>query len=156
MTALVLILWPLAEIAAAIAVGHVIGLWLTLLLLVLGWPVGTWLLRTEGRSAQRRLREALNAGRAPGREVIDGLLVLAGGLLLIIPGFITDALGLALLAPPLRRPLHGVVSRNLAGRLIARVAGFGRGPRGGAPRGGGHGYDVDSTAHDIDQPQLHG
>jgi len=147
MIALLLILWPVAEIAAAIVVGHMIGVWLTLLLLVLGWPLGTRLLRREGRSAQRRLAEALSAGRSPGREVIDGLLVIAGGLLLIVPGFITDAVGLVLLAPPLRRPLHALVERRLAGRFGARVAGFGS--RGAAPRS-----DVDSTARDIDQPQL--
>jgi UPF0716 protein FxsA len=150
MIALLLILWPLAEIAAAIVVGHVIGLWLTLLALVLGWPVGTRLLRREGRGAQARLREALAAGRPPGREVIDGLLVLAGGLLLIVPGFISDAIGLVLLAPPLRRPLHAWVARRVTGRLGDRVAAFGA--RRGAPRR----YDVDSTARDLDQPQLHG
>lgn len=152
MLALLLILWPLAEIAAAIVVGHFIGLWLTLLALVLGWPVGSWLLRREGRTAQRHLAEALAARRSPGREVIDGLLVLAGGLALIIPGFITDAIGLALLAPPLRRPLHDVVRRRLGGRL-GRVAGWGAGSSGGRGRPS---YDVDSTARDLDQPQLHG
>jgi UPF0716 protein FxsA len=152
MIALLFILWPLAEIAAAIVVGHFIGVWLTLLALVLGWPVGSWLLRREGRTAQRHLAEALAAGRSPGGEVIDGLLVLAGGVLLIIPGFITDVFGLALLAPPLRRPLHGLVSRRLSGRFGGRVAGWG-GRFGGR---GGPAYDVDSTARDLDQPQLHG
>jgi UPF0716 protein FxsA len=150
MIALLLILWPVAEIAAAIVVAHVIGVWLTILLLVLSWPLGTALLRREGRTAQRRLAEALAARRSPGGEVIDGLLVFAGGLLLIVPGFITDAVGLVLLAPPLRRPLHALVGRRLAGRFGARVAGFG-----GRSRAGGS-YDVDSTARDLDQPQLHG
>ena len=58
-----------------------------------------WLAKAEGRAAWRRLSAAVAAGRPPGREVIDGALVLVGGLLLIVPGFITDAVGLLLLAP---------------------------------------------------------
>jgi UPF0716 protein FxsA len=141
-----LILWPVAEIAAAIVVAHAIGVLLTVLLLIAGWPVGTWLMRAEGRATLRRIRAALAAGRSPGPEAVDGALALAGGPLLIVPGFITDVLGLALLVPLVRR------------RAVALVVRRGRGRFGGRPGGSGarRDYDVDSTAHDLDSPQLPG
>src|ERR1700759_530798 len=107
---LLLILWPVAELFVAIKVAEAIGVLLTVILIVAGWPVGMWLTKTQGRAAWRRLSAAVDAGRPPGREVIDGALVLVGGILLIVPGFITDVLGLLLLAP----------TRALARTAIAR------------------------------------
>jgi UPF0716 protein FxsA len=145
--ALVLLLcWPVAEVYVAIQVADAIGVLLTLLLLIASWPVGTWALRSQGRVAWRRLGDALAAGRRPGREVLNGVLVLLGGLLLIIPGFITDALGAFLLLPPTRAIARAVLTRNLNRRVVVRAARFSRGRSA---------YDVDSTATDIDQPQLH-
>src|SRR5438270_8717978 len=108
---LLLILWPLAELFVAIKIAGAIGVLLTVVLLVLGWPLGMWLTRAQGRAAWRRLNAAIAGGRAPGREVIDGALSLGGGVMLMIPGFITDAVGLLLVAAP---------TRGLAGRVIAR------------------------------------
>jgi UPF0716 protein FxsA len=142
------VLWPLVELAAAIAVAHAIGVLLTVLLLVAGWPVGTWLMRAEGRATLRRIRAALAAGRSPGVEAVDGALALAAGPLLIVPGFITDVLGLALLVPPVRRAAVALVARRGRRRFQRRGGGFG----GGARRA----YDVDSTARDLDSPQLPG
>ena len=69
----------------------------------------------------RRLREALAAGRAPTHEVLDGALVLFGGLLLLVPGFITDAIGLLLLLPPTRAVSRGVALRNHRSRWLNRT-----------------------------------
>jgi UPF0716 protein FxsA len=143
MLLIVPIVWFLAELFVVIEVAKAIGVAATLLLLILSWPIGAWALRTQGRAAWRRLSAAVNAGRAPGREVLDGALILIGGLLLIVPGFITDALGIILLAPT-RALLRPVLVRNAQSRLFSRPAGF----------PGGRSYDVDSTASDIDQPQL--
>lgn len=139
----VLILWPLAEIFVAIKVGESIGVLWTLLLLIAGWPIGAWALRSRGRAAWRRLSMAVSEGRAPGREVLNGALVVIGGLLLMIPGFITDVLGILALAPPTRALMRGVLVRNLRSRVMVSAVRFGRRP-----------YDVDSTARDLDQPQL--
>lgn len=144
---LLLILWPLAELYLVIKVADAIGLLLTLLLLVVSWPLGSWVLRSQGRAAWRRLSDAVAAGRSPGREVLDGSLILIGGLLLIIPGFITDLLGGLALLPPTRALLRRQLARNLQSRLVRRATGFTRAPSS---------YDVDSTASDVDQPQLHG
>jgi UPF0716 protein FxsA len=141
---LILILWPAAELFVAIQVAESIGVLLTVLLLIAGWPLGVWLIRAEGRSAWRRLSAAIAASRPPGREVLDGSLVLIGGGLLIVPGFITDVLGGLLLLPPTRALARVGIVRNLQSRLVVRAARF-RAPSA---------YDVDSTASDLDPPPL--
>jgi UPF0716 protein FxsA len=147
---LLLILWPIAEIAAAFEVAKAIGVLLTILLIVASWPVGSWAMRSQGRVALRHLREAVAAGKPPAGSMLEGVLVVAGGILLIVPGFITDALGLVLLVP---------ATRNVTGRVIARRLSRGRSGRRGGPRGHGgarQDYDVESTAADVDGdwPQL--
>ena len=80
--------------------------------------------------------------------MIDGALVLVGGILLIVPGFITDVVGLLLLLAPTRAVARAVVTRNFQSRLVVAATRFSRAPRSD--------YDVDSTATDLDRPQLHG
>jgi UPF0716 protein FxsA len=148
---LLLILWPVAELLVVIKVAEAIGILLTILLLVAGWPVGIWIARAEGRLAWRRLSEAVAAGRPPGREVIDGALALVGSVLVIIPGFITDVIGLLMLAPPTRALARGAIARNFQSRLVVAATRWGNGPGDARPS-----YDADSTAVDIDRPQLDG
>jgi len=147
MILLLLILWPVAELLVVIGVAETIGVLYTILLLLVSWPLGSWVLRSQGAAAWRRLSAAVAEGRSPGREVLDGALVLIGGLLLIIPGFIADALGVLALLPPTRSLLRGALARNLQSRLVVRATGF---TRARSP------YDVDSTATDLDQPRLPG
>jgi UPF0716 protein FxsA len=142
---ILLLLWPLAELFVIIQVAEAIGVLLTLVLLVAGWPIGRWAIRTQGRTAWRRMAVAVNAGRVPAREVLDGTLIVIGGLLLMIPGFISDAVGIVLLLPPGRAPLRWLLARNFRSSIVTQTVRF-------ATRG--REYDVDSTATDIDQPQL--
>jgi UPF0716 protein FxsA len=79
------------------------------------------------------------------REVLNGAMVMAGGILLMVPGFITDAIGLALLLPPTRALLRAPLMGNIRRRWLIQAVRFTRRP---VP------YDVDSTARDIDQPRL--
>ena len=154
---LLLLCWPIAELFVAIQVAGAIGVLLTVILLVAGWPLGMWLLRTEGRGAWQRLRAASAIGRPPGREVLDGALILAGASLLMVPGFITDVLGLVLLLPPARALARIGLVRNLQGRLVRHATRFGSGSYPGGPRGfgaGARGYDVDSTATDVESVPL--
>jgi UPF0716 protein FxsA len=145
---LLLILWPVAELFVAIKVAEAIGVLLTVVLLIAGVPLGIWLTRAKGRAAWRRLSAAVAAGRPPGREVIDGALVLVGGVLFIVPGFITDVVGLLLLIAPSRSVVGAAIARNFQSRLVVAATRFS-----GTPRST---YDVDSTATDVDRPQLHG
>jgi UPF0716 protein FxsA len=144
MFALLLIAWPLAELVVAIEIARAIGVLAMLLLLILSWPLGTWALRSQGRVVWRRLALASAEGRPPGREVIDGALVLIGGTLMLVPGFITDAVGLLCLLPPTRLLLRSLLVRNLQSRLLTRAFRV----------TGVHEYDVDSTAHDVEPPHL--
>ena len=84
---------PIAELAVLIQVGQAIGVWWTIALLVADAILGSMLARSQGRAVWRRFNEALQAGRAPAREVMDGALVLFGGALLLTPGFLSDILG---------------------------------------------------------------
>jgi UPF0716 protein FxsA len=86
-------------------------------------------------------------GRSPGREVLDGALILLGGLLLIVPGFLSDVLGAIALLPPTRSLLRGQLARHIQSRFVVQATRF---------TGASGPYDVDSTATDVDQPQLHG
>lgn len=142
---LLLICWPIAELYVAIQVAGVIGVLPTVLLLIAGWPVGIWALRSQGGAAWRRLGAAVSAGRSPGREVLDGALILLGGALLIVPGIITDVLALCLLLTPIRALARRLLAGSLQSRLLVQTARFGKSERR---------YDVDSTATDVEQPQL--
>jgi UPF0716 protein FxsA len=143
---LVFVLWAAAELFVAIKVADAIGVLATVVLLLVSWPIGSWALRSQGRAAWRRLGAAVSAGRSPGREVLDGALVLIGGVLLIVPGFISDVLGVLALLPPTRALMRRPLARNLQSRFVVSATQF---------SGGSRPYDVDSTATDIDQPQLH-
>ena len=87
--------------------------------------LGSWLLRTQGRAAWRRFNEALGRGRIPHREVVDGVLVIFGGVLLLTPGFITDIFGLLFLFPPTRVLLRRLLVRRGALQAGRRDAGHG-------------------------------
>jgi UPF0716 protein FxsA len=135
---------PIAELAVIIQVGQAIGVWWTIALLVFDSLFGAWLMRHQGRAAWRRFNEAVQGGRIPAREVLDGALVIFGGALLLTPGFITDIFGLILLIPPTRALVRVVFARRLAHRMVASATR----PR---PRGG---HDVEGTAVDIDVEPL--
>jgi UPF0716 protein FxsA len=104
---------PIIELALIIEVGSRIGVLETIVLVVGISVVGAWLAKREGFAVVRRFRVTVAAGRIPDRELVDGLLVLAGGLLLLTPGFLTDGAGLLLLAPPSRTVARRAIRRHL-------------------------------------------
>jgi UPF0716 protein FxsA len=155
---------PIVELWLIIEIGGLIGVLPTIALLLADALLGSLLLRHQGRGAWQRFNEALAERRFPGREVADGALIVAGGTLLLTPGFITDVFGLLLLIPPTRAIARSLLRRFAAHRFV--VVGMGGMP-GGPPRGdrptGGHQeraegrpYDFDGTAEEIDgdDPQL--
>jgi UPF0716 protein FxsA len=112
---LVFVIVPVLEIWILIEVGQVIGAWWTVALLLADAMLGTWLVRREGRRTWRALRETVNGGRLPDRELADAGLVLVGGTLLVTPGFLTDVVGIFLVLP-MTRP----VARRLLAWFVAR------------------------------------
>lgn len=124
---------PLAELYVILKVGDLIGVLPTLALLALSSLVGSGLLRSQGRTVWRQFNQTLAAGRMPHRELFDGVAVIFGGAFLITPGFLTDLVGLALLAPPTRRLVRQLAARRLGRRFGIAVAAAG-GPVDGTAR----------------------
>jgi UPF0716 protein FxsA len=100
---------PLIEIALFIQIGGLIGLWPTLAIVILTAFAGTWLVRNQGLSELARLRSSFSDLRDPTEPLAHGAMILFAGALLLTPGFFTDAVGLALLAPPVRRAVLAYV-----------------------------------------------
>ncbi|MDZ7710120.1 MAG: FxsA family protein [Roseovarius sp.] len=109
---------PLIEIALFIEVGGAIGLWPTLVVVVLTAVIGTALLRRQGRGELDRLRAALDGHGDPSAPLVHGAMILFAGALLLTPGFFTDAVGFALLLPPVREFLFA----RIRARIILRSA----------------------------------
>jgi UPF0716 protein FxsA len=101
------------EISVIIQVGQWIGFLSTVGLLLLVSLVGAWLVKRQGLGVMARIREQRSAGRIPTTEAFDGALILVAGVLLVIPGFVTDAFGLLLLFPPIRAVVRRFVSRRV-------------------------------------------
>jgi UPF0716 protein FxsA len=148
---LILVGWAVAEIFAFVEVGHAIGWPAAILILLATSVLGTQLLRVQGRAAFARVSLAVSERRAPGRAALDGVLGFLGAMLLVLPGFVSDALGALLLLPPTRKLAGRWLSHHYAGRTMRFVANTGS----FASRAGGrHPHDVDSTAIDDDRQQL--
>jgi UPF0716 protein FxsA len=105
---------PFVELALLIEVGRRIGTGWTLVLIVVTGIVGGLLARSEGLAVWHGLRTEVNAGNVPATHLVDGVLILAGGLLLLTPGILTDAVGFAALIGPSRAALRNWLMRKLA------------------------------------------
>ncbi|HEV2790216.1 MAG TPA: FxsA family protein [Solirubrobacterales bacterium] len=146
------ILVPIAELYVIIQVGQLIGVLPTLVLLLADAILGSMLLKHEGRGAWRRFNEALAARRFPGKEVVDGLLIVIGGTLLLTPGFLTDIFGLFLLITPTRAIARKVLKRFTIGRFA--IVGMGSGGPGtfrppGSDSHPSRDYDLEGTAEEV-------
>lgn len=108
-----ILLLPLIEIAVFIWVGGLIGVFPTILLTLVTAVAGTIMLRQQGLSLLMRMQKELDAGRAPGNEVMQGAMIVLASIFLLIPGFVTDAIGLLLFIPPVREALAKfIISRS--------------------------------------------
>jgi UPF0716 protein FxsA len=154
----VFIVVPLAELYVILKVGDSIGWAPTLAILVADSLLGSWLLKSQGRAVWRRFNEAVNAGRVPHSEIIDGVLIIFGGAFLITPGFLTDIVGLLLLLPPSRHAFRRMARRAIErGNPIIGVAGAAtRHRRDSHPSGVPGDYDVEGTATEVEveSPRL--
>ncbi len=140
---------PLIEIALFIQVGGAIGLWPTLLIVVLTAILGTVLVRQQGSLALRQLRERMNRLDDPTEELAHGAMILFSGALLLTPGFFTDAVGFALLVPAVR------VAAFRAIRKRVRIQSFGPPPQ--HPRGTGRDDGIiDADFEEVEpEPRRH-
>ncbi|OLR94727.1 hypothetical protein BJP25_11070 [Actinokineospora bangkokensis] len=114
--AVLVLLAAVAEVAVLVTVGGLIGLLPTILLLLGGTALGAWLLRREGTRTVAALRESVLLRRPPERELVDGVLLAAAGVLVFLPGFLSDLVALFLLLPPTRALVRERVLRRARAR----------------------------------------
>ncbi|MER7129495.1 FxsA family protein [Streptosporangium saharense] len=150
---LLFLMVPVLEVLVLIQVGQVIGGWPTFLLLLAGSALGVWIVRREGRRAWKNLQGALQSGRMPERELADGAMVVAGGALLLFPGFVTDVAGLLFLLPFTRPLVRRFGARFLARRVdaLARTV-----PGAGTPFGDAPGFPFGDVQRPGSGPVIHG
>ena len=108
---------PFIEMLILIKLGEVLGFPQTVLLVVVTGILGAGLARTQGFAVLMRIQDELNSGRMPAKELIDGILILAGGIVLLTPGLLTDLLGFAILIPWTRQIIKKWVQRKIEERV---------------------------------------
>ncbi|WP_417523404.1 FxsA family protein [Marinovum sp.] len=110
---LAFLLVPLIEIALFIQVGGAIGLWPTLAIVVITAILGTFMVRQQGRHAIANLQRSFSELQNPTKPLADGAMILFSGALLLTPGFFTDAVGFALLMPPVRAVVYDFIRKRV-------------------------------------------
>jgi len=127
---------PVIEIGLFIQVGGLIGLWPTLLIVIMTALAGTYLVRSQGRLALGQLQRSFSDLRDPTEPLVHGAMILFSGVLLLTPGFFTDAVGFALLIPAVRTAAFNAI------RARIDVQSFGTTGAGSRPRQSHRGSDV--------------
>ncbi|MGE6742463.1 FxsA family protein [Allorhizobium pseudoryzae] len=125
---------PLLEIAGFVIVGNWLGLWPTLGLVMLSGFAGIVLLRLQGLSLLREINEEGRQGRVPGKAIVSGAMIVVAAILLIIPGFVSDIVGILLFLPPVRQLLWDLIGRNVVVRTQYAGGGYPGARGGGDPR----------------------
>ena len=154
------LLLPILELFVFVQVAGSVGFGTALLAAMAATVVGVWLVKQQGLGVLRRANDKVARGEAPTDEVVNGTLLLVAGILLLAPGFVTGALGLLLLLPPVRALLRGTMRKRFAAGPIVisrstRIGGFG--PTGFSGPSRGQVLDADSwedPAPGPDRPEL--
>lgn len=148
---LLILSFPLVEIAGFVLVGRQIGLLATIALVIATSIAGSMLLRFQGFGVLARISKEMQAGRNPSRELAHGVMILIAGVLLLLPGFVTDIIGLLLFIPPIR---------DLGWRFIRKRVDFStnftvfRGSFGqGGPRRPNNTIDLDADEYTTTRPR---
>lgn len=114
---LFIIIVPALEIALLLLSGRTLGLIPTVLLIISTGILGAWLARKEGAETIQKVNRQMQSGQMPGDAILDGLCILVGGVVLLTPGFITDATGFLLLIPATRKPFKRWIKKFLERRM---------------------------------------
>ncbi|MCV6596684.1 MAG: FxsA family protein [Mangrovicoccus sp.] len=148
---------PLIEIALFVQVGGLLGLWPTLLIVVLTAIFGTVLVRSQGMQTLGNLQRSMETGKDPSRDLAHGVMILFSGFLLLTPGFFTDAVGFALLVPGIRDAIFARLASQIAARGSMHMQ-FGQAPGAsahGRPQSQSSGQTViDGEFTEIDPDDL--
>lgn len=115
---------PLIEIGCFIVIGEAIGLWPTLAGVVVMGVIGSLVLRVQGLSLINEIRQSVGQGQLPARALADAIMVFIAGMLLLLPGYFSDVIGLILLIPAVRGGIYNFL-RSRAQVVSTTSAGFG-------------------------------
>lgn len=148
---IVILTMPILEIAGFIIVGKAIGLWLTLALVLFTSFLGLLILRLGGIGMVRNLQDAGRTGAQPADELVNGAMRVVAGILLFIPGFITDILGLLLLSPAIRRFFW----KAFGPRVVVSGSFRQSGPQSGSGFRNDRGPAGNSKVVDLDEEEFH-
>ncbi|MEF8794881.1 MAG: FxsA family protein [Salinivenus sp.] len=152
---LLFLLTPAVELGLLIQVSELIGFELTIGLIIVTGIAGSYLARREGLNTWRRLNERLNTGDLPGKELVDGVIILMAGALLVTPGVLTDIVGFMGLLPPTRALIRRLVMRRFRRKMeegsfqvqLGFFGGAAPGPNGPSPQSGPPPPDSSSADH---------
>lgn len=146
---LLFIIMPIVEIAVLIKVGGAIGGWTTIGIVILTAIVGTYMLRQQGMATLNTAQQRMQSGEMPAQQLLEGLLLVIGGVLLLTPGFITDFFGFCTLFPVSR----AFLAKQLASRSMGNMHVFvGGAPGSGQARGPHQGPTVAPGSQDPSTP----
>lgn len=125
----VFLIVPLVEIAFFIVIGNAIGLWPTLAGVLVTAVVGSLVLRWQGFQLMSEIRSTMGQGRLPARALADAMMVFVAGLLLLLPGYFSDLIGILLLVPPVRTLIYRTLASRVQVVTPTAPDGYGFGPR---------------------------
>lgn len=128
---------PIIEIGLLLRVGNILGWLPTLLIVIVTAIIGSAMLRQQGLATLDRARQRMDSGELPAQQLLEGVFIMIGGVLLLTPGLVTDTCGFLCLIPITRQWL----ANKIASRAIVGFAGAGNGAGGGnqsAPSGASH------------------
>lgn len=131
-----LVILPLIEIGLFTTLGAWLGLWSTLAIVLAGAVLGVSVIRKNSAASLLSLRSAMQDRRDPGLDMADSALTFLAGVLLIIPGFLTDAMGLLLLVPAVRRVVMSQVGKRFGAGSVVFFSQSGMSARPSEPDGG--------------------
>jgi len=126
-------LWVWAELAMLVAIGGEVGVLLTIAGIFVTAMIGMWLLKSQGRVIMSSLQTQLARGEAPVASLADGVSVMGGAVLMLIPGYVTDGLGLVMFLPVIRTVIGASLLRAITRRGNVMMRGgrpFGKAPFG--------------------------
>lgn len=140
---------PVLELFIFLVLGQRIGIGATFAIILLTGFLGAYLAKSQGLKALARYQESLAQGRLPHEAIIDSLLILVAGVLLLTPGFLTDGIGFALLAPSVRDVIRGRLEKSLKERITVAGQDMGMPGRKGGSAGNSSGPHVITVEAEV-------
>ena len=132
---------PIVEIALLVQVGGIIGGWNTIGLVILTAFIGAYFVKREGIATLQTAQAKMQRNELPGKEMVEGLMLVVAGILLVTPGLITDVLGFMFALPGSRHLIASQLSKHMKLRVVTQAGGFNQQAGGFNQQSGGAEYN---------------